>query len=65
MGATAFLFRRVLAWQGEQVKPSIWGMFPGEKEIVMTPLRQKMLDAMIVRGLAQGGVRNSVCEAVF
>jgi integrase/recombinase XerD len=27
-------------------------MFPGEKEIVMTPLRQQMLDAMIVRGLA-------------
>jgi hypothetical protein len=27
-------------------------MFPGLKEMDMTPLRQQMLDAMAVRGLA-------------
>jgi len=42
----------VLAWEGERGKPSGWGMVPGWKEKAMTPLRQQMIDAMQVRGLA-------------
>jgi hypothetical protein len=41
-----------LALSVGEVKPSAWGIFPGLKEMDMTPLRQQMLDAMAVRGLA-------------
>ena len=48
------LLNRVLALHGNEAKPVERGISPAHRRVVMTPLRQRMLDAMLQRGFASG-----------